>query len=95
MHVQIAEESALIVWDAQQRREHFIRRAALRTTGKDFGSPAIPGRYRRRDTFERAQAPASAHSALHSTLPIREVLPPYSKRFAPSGSPLPGWWSGE
>ncbi|MFT3774267.1 MAG: DUF2330 domain-containing protein [Minicystis sp.] len=37
VRVQIAEESALIVWDAQAKREHFIRRAAFRTTGKEFG----------------------------------------------------------
>lgn len=37
VRVHIAEESALIVWDEQHRREHFIRRASFRTTGKDFG----------------------------------------------------------
>lgn len=35
--VQIAEESAIIVWDEPQKREHFIRRASFRTTAKDFG----------------------------------------------------------
>src|SRR5262249_34877676 len=37
VRVQIAEESAIIVWDEQQKREHFIRRASFHTTGKDFG----------------------------------------------------------
>lgn len=37
VRVQIAEESALIVWDPASRREHFIRRASFRTTGKEFG----------------------------------------------------------
>lgn len=35
--VQIAEESAIIAWDAKARREHFVRRASFRSTGKDFG----------------------------------------------------------
>jgi hypothetical protein len=35
--VQIAEESAIIAWDAEAHREDFIRRASFRTTGKDFG----------------------------------------------------------
>ncbi|APR84393.1 Hypothetical protein A7982_09742 [Minicystis rosea] len=37
LFVQIAEESALIVWDAREKREHFIRRASFHTVGKDFG----------------------------------------------------------
>jgi hypothetical protein len=44
--VQIAEESAIIVWDAKARVEHFIRRASFHSTGKDFGflvpTPAKP-----------------------------------------------------
>src|SRR3569832_177044 len=35
--VEVAEESALIVWDAAAHREHFIRRAAFRAEAKDFG----------------------------------------------------------
>jgi hypothetical protein len=35
--VQIAEESAIIVWDAATKTEHFIRRAAFQTTARDFG----------------------------------------------------------
>ncbi len=35
--VQIAEESAIIAWDAAAHREHFIRRASFRGTGVDFG----------------------------------------------------------
>jgi hypothetical protein len=37
VQVQIAEESAILVWDAAAHREHFIRRASFRNTGKDFG----------------------------------------------------------
>jgi Uncharacterized protein conserved in bacteria (DUF2330) len=35
--VQIAEETALIVWEPDAKREHFIRRGAFRTRAKDFG----------------------------------------------------------
>ena len=35
--VQIAEETALIVWNADAKQEHFIRRGAFRTGAKDFG----------------------------------------------------------
>lgn len=44
--VQIAEETALIVWNADAKQEHFIRRGAFRTGAKDFGflvpTPAKP-----------------------------------------------------
>ncbi len=35
--VHIAEESALIVWDAASKTQHFIRRAQFDTKAKDFG----------------------------------------------------------
>lgn len=35
--VEIAEESAVIIWDAQSKTEHFIRRASFKTPAKDFG----------------------------------------------------------
>lgn len=34
---QIAEESAIVIWDDKSRTEHFIRRAAFHTTATDFG----------------------------------------------------------
>ncbi len=37
VRVQIAEESAIIVWDAAAHRERFIRRASFRGSGVDFG----------------------------------------------------------
>jgi hypothetical protein len=37
IRVQIAEESAIIAWDAAAHREHFIRRASFHSAGKDFG----------------------------------------------------------
>jgi hypothetical protein len=36
-HVDIAEESAIIIWDSATKTEHFIRRAAFKTEAKDFG----------------------------------------------------------
>jgi hypothetical protein len=35
--VQIADESAVIIWDAALETEHFIRRASFTGKGKDFG----------------------------------------------------------
>src|SRR6266436_5532883 len=36
-YVHIAEESAVIVWDAPSKTQHFIRRATFDTKAKDFG----------------------------------------------------------
>jgi Uncharacterized protein conserved in bacteria (DUF2330) len=45
-YVHIAEESAVIVWDAASKTQHFIRRATFDTKAKDFGflvpTPAQP-----------------------------------------------------
>jgi len=35
--VRIAEESAVIFWDAENKTEHFIRRARFETTSPDLG----------------------------------------------------------
>jgi hypothetical protein len=35
--VEMAEEEAIIVWDASTKTQHFIRRAAFKTTARDFG----------------------------------------------------------
>src|SRR5262249_39727637 len=35
--VGIANETALIIWDAESKTEHFIRRATFDTKAKDFG----------------------------------------------------------
>lgn len=35
--VDIAEESAIIIWDSATKTEHFIRRASFKTEAKDFG----------------------------------------------------------
>jgi len=44
--VRIAEESAIIIWDAAGRTQHFIRRASFETRAKDFGflvpTPSVP-----------------------------------------------------
>jgi len=36
-HVAIAEESAIILWDAASKTQHFIRRASFQTAAQDFG----------------------------------------------------------
>ena len=36
-YVEITNESALIIWDAESKTEHFIRRAAFQSTSTDFG----------------------------------------------------------
>src|SRR5437016_5091513 len=36
-YVHVAEESAVIVWDAPAKVQHFIRRATFDTKAKDFG----------------------------------------------------------
>jgi hypothetical protein len=35
--VEIADESAIIIWDASTKTEHFIRRASFTTPADDFG----------------------------------------------------------
>ena len=44
--IDIASESALIVWDEANKTEHFIRRATFQSTGYDFGflvpTPSLP-----------------------------------------------------
>src|SRR5689334_6263275 len=36
-HVAISDETAIIVWEAEQQLEHFIRSATFETDAKDFG----------------------------------------------------------
>ena len=44
--INIAEESAIIIWDTATRTQHFIRRASFETKAKDFGflvpTPTVP-----------------------------------------------------
>lgn len=45
-HVDVAEESAVIVWEPDTKTEHFIRRATFRGEARDFGflvpTPSVP-----------------------------------------------------
>jgi len=67
--VQIAEESAIIVWNAAERTEHFVRRASFQGGGQDFGflvpTPAKPelGEVGDEvfDRLEQATRPAVVH----------------------------------
>jgi hypothetical protein len=46
---QIAEESAIVIWDDKSRTEHFIRRAAFHTTDRSVSAPlSSSGRSRAR-----------------------------------------------
>jgi uncharacterized protein DUF2330 len=72
VQVHIAEEEALIVWDAAAHREDFIRRASFRTTGREFGflvpTPTRP---------DLAEAPADLFDHFESaTRPEIEVTHP-------------------
>jgi len=44
--IEIAEESAIILWDPAMKTQHFIRRASFETDAKDFGflvpTPSVP-----------------------------------------------------
>lgn len=63
--VEIATESAIIVWDAERKTQHFIRRATFRTQTPDFGflvpTPTKPELAESPDaafaTLEKATAP--------------------------------------
>ena len=61
--VRMADEEALIVWDAARRMQHFVRRAAFHTDADDFGflvpTPARP---------ELAEADDGVFQRLHSAI---------------------------
>jgi hypothetical protein len=69
--VDIAEESAIIIWDAAAKTQHFIRRASFRTQAKDFGflvpTPSVPELKEADDAafalLERITEPPVLHSA--------------------------------
>jgi hypothetical protein len=54
--VHLDEESAIAIWDAASKTQHFIRRAAFRTQAKDFGGLA---RLTLADTVARSARRAS------------------------------------
>lgn len=64
--VHISEESAIIIWDADAKTQHFIRRAAFQTKAKDFGflvpTPTVPKLEEAEDAafgyLEKVTAPA-------------------------------------
>lgn len=67
--VRIADEAAIIVWDEEARKQHFIRRATFTSTVRDFGflvpSPSVPELAEVKDdafwALERRVAPAVVH----------------------------------
>lgn len=76
--VAIASESAIIVWDAESKTEHFIRRATFQTDAPDFGflvpTPTKP---------ELAESPDTAFDALKEITKPKVVQ---QKRPAPGSS---------
>lgn len=66
VHIRIADESAVIVWDAGTQTEHFIRQATFETNAPDFGflvpTPTRPA---------LAQADPTAFSRLETTIQPR------------------------
>ncbi len=83
--VQIAEETALIVWEPEAKREHFIRRGAFRTGAKDFGflvpTPTKPELNAAPDTtlsqFEEMTRPEIQHKTHYSVNPLPLFLYPF------------------
>lgn len=69
---QIAEESAIILWDDKSKTEHFIRRAAFQATAPDFGflvpTPTKP---------ELAEVGDEAFSALEEAIDPGYVTEPH------------------
>jgi hypothetical protein len=73
--IHIAEESAIIIWDAAAKKQHFIRRASFETKAKGFGflvpTPTAP---------ELEDADESAFHALSEI-----TSPPRDHRVVPKG----------
>ena len=63
LRVSVLAEQALIVWDPQNKRQHFVRRASFDSDAPDFGflvpTPARP---------ELAEAPDAVFDALHAAI---------------------------
>jgi hypothetical protein len=80
VRVRVAEESAIIVWDAKNGVEHFIRRATFDTGGRtvrDFGflvpTPTVPELAEARDTafdsLEKVMEPEIRHEKRYVARP--------------------------
>jgi hypothetical protein len=80
--VEMAEEEAIIVWDASTKTQHFIRRAAFKTTAKDFGF-LVPTPTR----------PTLAESDDKAFVRLAKLFTPPPPRFPP-GSKFPGGIGG-
>ena len=91
--VEVAEESAIIIWDAKKKMQHFIRRVSFKTDASDFGflvpTPTRP---------ELAEAEDAAFGVLErATAPVVRIvmLPgsanrPHSAPRSAKGGPAPG-----
>lgn len=80
--VRVAEESAIILWDAASKTQHFIRRASFETKAKDFGflvpTPTVP-------KLAEADNAAFDHLARLTAPPVRQ-LSPEAKSEAPKAA---------
>jgi hypothetical protein len=83
--VHIAEESAIIIWDAAAKTQHFIRRASFETKAKDFGflvpTPTAP-------KLAEADDEAFAHLKRVTAPPVQRH-DPERKSEMPKGIPVP------
>ncbi len=63
--VEITDEAALIIWDAENRTEHFIRKANFTTSAKDFGFlvPTLRSRNCMKAVIESSAADAADRAA--------------------------------
>lgn len=76
--VEVAEETALIIWDEKAGVEHFIRRATFRSNTPDFGflvpTPTVPELEQEQDSIfvrmEDLMKPAVVRSEQHGILPV-------------------------
>jgi len=78
VHVAVAEESAIIVWDEATKTEHFIRRASFRSESRDFGflvpTPTKP---------ELGEASDNAFAALENSI-LPETVYTSSNEYEPT-----------
>ena len=80
--VEVAEESAIIVWDEQNGMEHFIRRATFRSDAANFGflvpTPTVPDLKEERDDIfvrlEDLMRPEILKEDIHGVRPVSLFL---------------------
>lgn len=78
--VQIAQETAVIIWDAEHQTEHFIRQGTFATSSRDFGflvpTPTVP---------EFSEVDTRLFSDLQTLTAPKVIRQPRPKSAAPTG----------